>query len=350
MLSTWTQLLGHDEQRRLFERSLAQGRLSHSYVLAGPSGIGKRQFARLLAKSMFCRAHADGVLDVCGECRACRGFDALSWPDYHEVCAAEGRKDIGIGQMVGEREQRGKSGLCYDLSMTPQASDMRVALIDESHRMTQETANSLLKTLEEPPGHALIIQTTHDPDALLPTIRSRSQTVRFFPLATDVVERILVDEEMLADPEQASAIAALSEGSLETARQLLDPNLRGLRETVDSEVQKLDGMNPLNLHRTVMERIDDMSSNATEQRQNAQWLLRFVADAIRLRLNALVRGDLSDRLTQKLGARRGIDVLAPMLDRTVTASRQIDGMVPVSLALESLFHDLARILRSGRAI
>jgi hypothetical protein len=90
-----------------------------------------------------------------------------------------------------------------------------------------------------------------------------------------------------------------------------------------------------------------ISGNAGEQRQNAQWLLKFVSDALRIRLKTLVSGDLGDRLTQRLGAKKGIDLLTPMLDRTIQASSQIDGMVPVSLAVNALFDDLAQMLRTG---
>ncbi len=76
MTSAWQTLKGHHEQRALFERSLQRGRLSHAYVLTGPEGIGKRKFARLLAQSMFCRDRQPDQIDACGECRACRSFNA----------------------------------------------------------------------------------------------------------------------------------------------------------------------------------------------------------------------------------------------------------------------------------
>lgn len=347
MLTRWEQLKGHDEQQQLFRRSLAQGRLSHAYIFAGPPGIGKQQFARLMAMSVFCRNHALEELTACGECRACRSFVAGTWPDYHEAGVPAGKREILIGQMAGEGDKRGREGLCYELSMTPQASDRRVAVINDAHCMTTEAANALLKTLEEPPAQALMLLMSDSPESLLPTIRSRCQQIRFFPLSTPDLCTILLQEELVADAAEAEAVAQLSEGSLETARQLLDRDLRMLRETVAQELQQLDAMNSLSTAKAVMETIEQISGNAGEQRQNGQWLMKFVCDALRIRLQALVSGDLGDRLTQRLGARRGIDLLTQTLDRTLKASSQIDGMVPVNLAVTALFDDLAQILRNG---
>ena len=347
MLNSWEQLKGHDEQRQLFGRSLGQGRLSHAYIFAGPAGIGKHQFARLLAMSIFCRSHAVEELNACGECRACRGFTVNSWPDFHEVGLLSDRREILIGQMVGEGDKRGREGLCYELSMVPQASDRRVVVIDDAHRMTSEAANALLKTLEEPPAQALMLLITDSPETLLPTIRSRCQQVRFLPLNAADIKSILLGGALVESEEAADAVSELCDGSVETAQQLLDSELRMLRDTVARELQQLDAMNSLVTSKAVMETIGQISGSAGEQRQNAQWLLKFICDTLRVRLKLLVSGDLGDRLTQRLGVRCGIDLLIPMLDRTIKASTQIEGMVPVSLAVDALFDDLAQMLRAG---
>ncbi len=345
MLTDWNQLKGHHEQRALFRRSIQRGRLSHAYVLSGPEGIGKRQFARLLAKSMFCRNHASEVLESCGDCRACRAFEHDTWPDFHEVELLSGRNEIVIAQMVGEEDSRGREGLCFELAMSPQASERRVAIINDAHRMNAAAANALLKTLEEPPADALILLVCSDPDSLLPTIRSRCQNVRFFPLAQPDVVDVLLRESTVENENEAAAVAALCEGSLETARQLVSRELRQLRETVAEQLLLLDRMKPLETAAQVTSGIENISSGVPEQRQNAQWLLKFVADAIRNRLTKLATGDMSDPLTERLGVRNGVDLLAPMLERTATASMQIAGMSPVRLVMDALFDDLAQMSR-----
>jgi len=347
VINTWEQLKGHDEQRELFRRSLQRGRMSHAYVLAGPEGIGKRLFARLLAQSVFCRKHELEELNVCGDCRACRGFQVNSWPDYIEVNVPTGKNVIPISAIVGEDSKRGREGLCYELSMSPQASDRRVAVINDAAQMTSESANALLKTLEEPPAHSLIILVCDTPDTLLPTIRSRCQIVRFFPLPSPAVQEILLSQQMVETEEEAQSIASLCEGSLETARQLLNPDLRKLKQTVARHLQQMEAMKPMEVAGSVIAGIEEMSSSTAEQRQNAQWLLRFVTDAIRDRLLSLTKGDLSDPLTQRLGARNGVDLLAPLLERTIAASRQIDGSSPVKLVTEAMFDDIAKTFRTA---
>ena len=142
-------------------------------------------------------------------------------------------------------------------------------------------------------------------------------------------------------------MAALSEGSLETASQLLDPELRKMRKSITIQLGQMEGMKPTQVSAKVVKGLEELSSAVPEQRRNAQWLLRFVADALQTRLRGLATGDLSDPLTRRLGAKKGVDLLAPMLDRTLEASRQLDGYSPMKLVMEALFDDLARMFRES---
>ena len=347
MASAWDALKGHQEQRALFERSVQRGRLSHAYVLAGSDGIGKRKFARLLAQSMFCRERKPDEIDACGECRACRSFIAGTWPDYIEIGLPAGKSVIPIELIAGDSDKRGREGLCFELSMSPQASDRRVAIINDAHRMNAEGANSLLKTLEEPPAQALILLVCDNPDSLLPTIRSRCQVVRFFPMTETDVRDILIAEEMVENPEEAATIAAMAEGSITLASQLLNPDLRQLRQLISQQLDQLENMKPVEVSKQVTDELERISSGADEQRRNGQWLLRFVAEVLNGRLRRLTSGDFSDPLLKRFGVRNGVDMLAPLLDRVISAAHQIEGNSPVRLVLEAMFDDLARQLRLG---
>jgi len=345
--SAWQSLKGHQEQRALFERSLQRGRLSHAYVLTGSEGIGKRRFARLLAQSMFCRNHDPQVVDACGECRACRSFIAGTWPDYIEIGVPTGKTEIPTALIAGDADKRGREGLCFELSMSAQASERRVAVINDSHRMNAEGANALLKTLEEPPSQALILLICDTPDSLLPTIRSRCQVIRFFPLVEEDVKDILLQEGMTESAEEAAAVAALAEGSITLAQQLLNPDMRNLRELVARQLEQLEQMRPLEISKQVADELERISSSTEEQRRNALWLLRFLAEILNRRLRRLASGDFTDALLQRFGVRAGVDLLSPLLERMITASHQIEGNSPVRLVLEALFDDLARQLRLG---
>lgn len=347
MTSAWHSLKGHQEQRALFARSLERGRLSHAYVLTGPDGIGKSRFARLLAQSIFCREHAPDQIDACGECRACRAFVAGNWPDFTEIGLPTGKTEIPIALILGDSDKRGREGLCFELSMAPQASERRVAVINDAHRMNQEGANALLKTLEEPPSHALILLVCDNPDSLLPTIRSRCQVIRFFPLADADVSDLLLSEQLVETPEEATQVAAMAEGSMTLAQQLLNPDLRSLRNLVSEHLEHLDQMKPLEISRHVCEQLEKISSGTEDQRRNARWLLRFIAGVVNDRLRRLASGDFSDPLLQRFGVRSGVDLLAPLLDRLIVAGHQIESNSPVRLVLETMFDDIARQLRLG---
>ena len=347
MTSAWQSLKGHQEQRALFERSLQRGRLSHAYVLTGPEGIGKRKFARLLAQSMFCRERQPDQIEACGECRACRSFNAGTWPDFIEIGLPSGKTEIPIALIIGEPEKRGREGLCFELAMAAQASERRVALIDDAHRLNAEGANALLKTLEEPPAKALILLICDNPDSLLPTIRSRCQVVRFFPLTEGDVRDVLLTEQLTESADEAATVAAMAEGSITLAQQLLNPDLRQLRELVSRELDQLDQMRPLEVSRQVADELERISTGTEDQRRNGRWMLRFIAEVLNVRLRRLMSGDFGDPLLQRFGIRSGVDLLAPLLDRVITASHQIEGNSPVRLVLEAMFDDIARQLRLG---
>lgn len=347
MTSAWQSLKGHQEQRALFARSLQNGRLSHAYILAGRDGIGKRRFARLIAQSIFCRECPEGELDACGQCRSCLSFSAGTWPDYIEIGLPAGKTEIPIALIAGDTDKRGREGLCFELSMAPQASTRRVAIINDAHRMNADGANALLKTLEEPPAKALILLTCDDPDSLLPTIRSRCQLIRFFPLPEKDVQDILQSEGLVDDPQEAKAIAGMSEGSLTLAQQLLNPDLRKLRELVAVEFSQFEQMKPLEVSKQVADELERISSSTEEQRQNAQWLLRFLSGVLNDRMRRLMSGDFSDALHQKLGVRCGMDLLSGLLERIITAARQIEANSPVRLVLDAMFDELARQMRLG---
>lgn len=347
MPTSWSELRGHTGQRELFRRSIARGRLSHAYILTGPEGIGKLQFARLLAKSMFCRERTQDQVDACGECRACRGFEARTWPDYYEIHRPEGKTEIPIELLVGSKEKRGREGMCYELAMAPQASDRRIAVINDAQLMNEEGANALLKTLEEPPADALMLLISHNPDALLPTIRSRCQMIRFFPLTDQDVADLLVKHELVETQADAQVVSALAEGSLAIAQQLLNPDLRKLRESIAEQFSRLEKMQPLVLADHIADELERISGSVEEQRQNARWLLRFTADVLRQRLHHLAKGDLSDPLTQRLGVRLGVDLLSPMLQEVSRAIMLINANTTVRLVLESTLNELARQLRLG---
>ena len=124
-----------------------------------------------------------------------------------------------------------REGLCYDISLKPFFGKRKIAIIDDADYLNKkEVANCILKTLEEPPPRSVLILVSTSINKQLPTIRSRSQIVRFQPLDNHTVERLLVDRQLVADVAEARRLAALSDGSLTRALDLTDPELWRFRD------------------------------------------------------------------------------------------------------------------------
>lgn len=177
-------LIGNERNKQILQRLLQRGRISSTLIFAGPDGVGKRQFALTVAKAANChRAPSDGcAIDSCDECPVCRRIDAETYGDVTTV-----RPD---GQYIKIAQTR---QLAAEVYFRPREGKQRFFIIDEAERLREEAANSLLKTLEEPPPTSTIILLTARPDALLVTIRSRAQRLNFTPLAVAEMEKYLAE-------------------------------------------------------------------------------------------------------------------------------------------------------------
>lgn len=182
----------------LVTRSLVAGRVPHAYIFKGPDGVGKRLFARGVAAAINCRNTE--LVGACGICSSCKKFRSQNHPDFLEVRPAKGV--IKIAQI---------RSLAKELSYPPYESKMRVVVLEDVHTMRREAANSLLKTLEEPPENNLLILTAEASQEILATLTSRCQVVTFAPLSLQDTTAILLRQGI--EREAAQILARLSEGS-----------------------------------------------------------------------------------------------------------------------------------------
>jgi DNA polymerase-3 subunit delta' len=217
----------------------------------------------------------------------------------------------------------------------------RVAVIDDADRMNTESANALLKTLEEPPDYALLILLAADLGRILPTIHSRCQTVHFDPLAVADVAELICANGWAESPDEARVAAEISGGSLTVAQQVLNPQLQAVRKSLFDQLSK-SRLEPFTIAKTLLEALDGLAGDTQRQRTNARWIVRFAVDFLQTKLHASCDGYPDDReATESIGR---------AIERCVDAEEQIDANASIPLCLESLAGDLAATLNASRAI
>lgn len=201
--------------------SLLNGKPAQSYVLTGPSGIGKTMLAREMAKTLLCMSpDKEGY---CDSCKTCHYFEEKSHPDYIELECVSGDKNIPVAQV--------RDRVVADVRMFPQISNRKVYVID-GDSLNEDGQNALLKTMEEPPQSVVLILTVADSDKLLKTIVSRSVVISLQPNTESEVVQIL-KERLSLDSEDASFHAQFAAGNPGNAMKLAQSGwLKELREEV----------------------------------------------------------------------------------------------------------------------
>ena len=206
-------LIGQDNIARTLKNSILRGQLAHAYLFCGPRGVGKTSAARIFAKTINC-AHPTADMEPCGECESCVSFREGRSYCIHELDAASNN---GVEDIKALMEQ---------VQIPPQVGRYSVYIIDEVHMLTQSAFNAFLKTLEEPPAHAIFILATTEKHKIIPTILSRCQTYDFNRISVPDIVRNLRDiagkEGVSVDDESLHVIAHKADGAMRDALTIFD--------------------------------------------------------------------------------------------------------------------------------
>jgi DNA polymerase-3 subunit delta' len=332
-VTTLDNIFGQDDAVQTLRRAHDADRMPHGMIFAGPAGVGKATTARGLSAVFLCEK-PNGA-SPCGRCASCRAFETGNHPDYHVVTR----------ELIRYHDKTGKSkGIDLSINVVrPEVIDPagrkaamgrgKAFIIEQAELMNPQAQNALLKTLEEPAGRTVVILLTDQPGALLPTIRSRCQLIRFKALPEAVVRRELekrgidkptaADAAVLAGGSLGVALTWVEDGVVEAARELTgrmdrfaagraSDDLAGwLKKAAEAYAAKQ------------LER-DPLSSKDAATREGLTLYFRIAAEHVRRGMTNL--SDDADALEQACDA---IDALA-------RAEQYVDENVNIALALQQL--------------
>jgi DNA polymerase-3 subunit gamma/tau len=211
--STFESVVGQRALTTTLKNAIATGKLAHAYLFCGPSGVGKTTCARIFAKTINCMSPtADG--EACNQCESCTAFNEQRSYNIHELDAASNNSVDDIRQLVEQ------------VRIPPQIGKYKVYIIDEVHMLSASAFNAFLKTLEEPPRHAIFILATTEKHKILPTILSRCQIYDFSRIGVeDTVAHLAYvasKEGITAEPEALNVIALKADGGMRDALSIFD--------------------------------------------------------------------------------------------------------------------------------
>ena len=211
--STFDSVVGQRALTTTLKNAIATGKLAHAYLFCGPRGVGKTTCARIFAKTINCLSPgADG--EACNQCESCQAFNEQRSYNIHELDAASNNSVDDIRTLIDQ------------VRIPPQIGKYKVYIIDEVHMLSQSAFNAFLKTLEEPPHHAIFILATTEKHKILPTILSRCQIYDFNRInVQDTVEHLQHVAEMeniQAEPEALTVIAQKADGGMRDALSIFD--------------------------------------------------------------------------------------------------------------------------------
>ncbi|KKI55895.1 MULTISPECIES: DNA polymerase III subunit gamma/tau [Staphylococcus] len=205
-------VVGQEHVTKTLRNAISKGKQSHAYIFSGPRGTGKTSIAKVFAKAINCTNSSDG--EPCNECAICKGITQGTNSDVIEIDAASNN---GVDEIRNIRDK---------VKYAPSESKYKIYIIDEVHMLTTGAFNALLKTLEEPPAHAIFILATTEPHKIPPTIISRAQRFDFKAISLNqIVDRLkyVADSQSLPyDDEALEFIAKASEGGMRDALSIMD--------------------------------------------------------------------------------------------------------------------------------
>jgi DNA polymerase-3 subunit delta' len=317
-------LIGNERIKQLLRRAVAEGRIGQSLLMSGPRGVGKYQFALALAQALNCERVSEG--DACGACVPCRKIALGEHADVRTI--------INEGQFIRIEQMREMS---RDAQFKPYEGRRRVYIVDEAERMNAPSANSILKTLEEPPESTLIVLVTSKPYRLPETIRSRCLMLSFAPLTAAKIEEHLNKKDGKTTGD-VKLRARLARGSIGHALEIDLEEYRKMRSTVFELVEALASTCDLSKLLGISEYLGRKLEREQFER-HLDALMVLLDDLFHLKLNAseesLTNADIAERL-RHVAEKITLDQITEWVDRIEEIFRALPRNVNRQLAMEAM--------------
>ena len=327
---SFANVLGQETVVTILKNALTKDRLSHAYIFTGKQGVGKGRTAFEFAKAANCEELKD---DACDECLSCRKANNDNHPDIKEIKAQE--SSIKIDQ-IRELQQ--------EIMYKPYESKKKVYIIHQVEDMTISAANSLLKTLEEPPSYAIIILLTNNLNQLLATTTSRCQLVRFKRIPDQLIKENLIKNYDISSA-KGQLISSLADGRYDYACSLIEDEeqLERRKEVIDIliEFPKLDKVD-------LFEKVQDLLDYRDEINQILEVMLSWYRDLLLLNLkqeDKVINADYLAELKKSLDKFK-VEEIEKIIEEIENSNKLIKGFnVNLQLSLEVMMLKLNRLRR-----
>jgi len=362
---SFKEIFCQDKAIDILQRAFTSGKWAHAYIFAGPEGVGKYKTACEWAKLLLCEKPTveNDFADSCGSCRACQLFEAESHPDFNHIYKElrEFTKDgKGKPPPVDLPIDVIREFLIEKVSTKPTLSQRKVFIVSEAERLNAHSQNALLKVLEEPPEYCSIILLCPRLEKLLPTTKSRSQIIRFGPIAEEqIIEKL---QQMDIEEKQARYFGRLAQGSLGAACQwaeleLAEANLYETKKELVSSLADYEIADALSLAQKLLEKskkiagvwtnLDKATSKTDINRRAAKTLVQIIIsalyDAMNLNITPTKEAINFDQKEQakKLAGRFNAEQSAEKISDCYKVLHWIESSVNEKLIFEKLLLNLA---------